>query len=157
MSFKTLHDYYQSQRCRYPLPDTFLTRHYSASNILLSSAPIDGGHTSGAIRGWVRRIRKLEYIYKNLEIYSIYSFLPACNMLKMVVSQVRICRPPPFRGSHLHIKDAQWAENKDWCNHITSRLGAIRPSKRGVLGAQKFNFLQSDAHLLHKRLFLCDP
>ena len=32
-----------------------------------------------------------------------------------VVSQLRICRPPPspLRSGHLDIKDAQWPENKD--------------------------------------------
>ena len=56
----------------------------------------------------------------------------------VVVSQLRIYRPSLLRSRHLDIKDAQCAENKMTVK-ISYRVWAF---KRGVLDAQKLNFLQ---------------
>ena len=45
----------------------------------------------------------------------------------MVVSQLRICRPPPLISGHLDIKYAQCVKKNDErkiSDHIISRLGA---------------------------------
>ena len=49
--------------------------------------------------------------------------------------------PSPLRSGHLDIKDAQCAENKDG-RKISYRVWVQQGLKRGVLGAQKLNFLQ---------------
>ena len=50
---------------------------------------------------------------------------------------------PHLRSDHLDIKDAQCPKKMmDVKFHITSYfVWVLRPFKRGVLGAQKFNFL----------------
>ena len=57
---------------------------------------------------------------------------------------------PPLRSSHLEIKDAQCAKKMMAVKfHITSnRVWALRSSKRGVLGAQTFIFLQKWTNLI---------
>ena len=58
--------------------------------------------------------------------------------------------PPHLRSGHLDVKDAQCAKKMmgKKCRITLYRVWAPRASKRGVLGAQKFNFLQKVAKIV---------
>ena len=60
--------------------------------------------------------------------------------------------PPSLRSGHLDIKDAQCAKKMMGIKfHITSyRICMLQPFKRGVLVAQKLNFIQNWSNLQGK-------
>ena len=71
----------------------------------------------------------------------------SANMGPVPTKNMQTSLPLPFfRSDHLNLKDAQCAENIDE-RKISYRVWGPRTSKRCVLGAQKFNFLQKWPHL----------
>ena len=50
--------------------------------------------------------------------------------------------PLPIESCRIDIKDAQWAENKDG-SKISYQISGLGSHHRGLLGSQKFNFLQN--------------